>query len=149
MVKLFSLKALLFAKHSQHIILIHFPIALFITAILFEILALLRKDAMMRKVSDYNLTAAAVSSTFAFISGFIAWERLYDNGFPRGLGLYHMIGAGATVSLLFTLIFLRRGTKENQPRGKAFWLVTVLAVAAILFTAHLGGVLSGLIDLGE
>jgi uncharacterized membrane protein len=149
MAKFFSLKVLLFAKHSQHIVLIHFPIALFITALFFEIFALWRKDITMRKVAGYNLRAAAISSIAAFISGSIAWGRIYDGGFPRGLGLYHMIGAGTTVLLLITLVFLRRGKDDAVPLQKAFWVVAILAVLMISVTAHLGGILSGLIEIGE
>jgi len=32
----FDLKTVLFAKHAQHVVLIHFPIALFIIGVLFE-----------------------------------------------------------------------------------------------------------------
>ena len=39
MVNPFDLKTTLFAKHAQHVVLIHFPIALFISAVAFDFLA--------------------------------------------------------------------------------------------------------------
>jgi uncharacterized membrane protein len=35
----FDLKAALLAKHAQHVVLIHFPIALFIAGVTFDFLA--------------------------------------------------------------------------------------------------------------
>jgi uncharacterized membrane protein len=39
MVHPFDLKTALLAKHAQHVVLIHFPIALFITAVVFDFMA--------------------------------------------------------------------------------------------------------------
>ena len=36
----FDWKSVLLAKHAQHVVLIHFPIALFIAAVVFDVLAL-------------------------------------------------------------------------------------------------------------
>ena len=35
----FDIKAALLAKHAQHVVLIHFPIALFIAGVIFDFLA--------------------------------------------------------------------------------------------------------------
>ena len=40
----FDLKATLLAKHAQHVVLIHFPIALFMASFAFDLLALWRRD---------------------------------------------------------------------------------------------------------
>ena len=37
MVNPFDLKTVVLAKHAQHVVLIHFPIALFITAVAFDL----------------------------------------------------------------------------------------------------------------
>ena len=39
MVHPFDLKTALLAKHAQHVVLIHFPIALFITAVAVDLIA--------------------------------------------------------------------------------------------------------------
>ena len=35
----FDIKTVVFAKHAQHVVLIHFPIALFISAVIFDLIA--------------------------------------------------------------------------------------------------------------
>jgi len=44
----FDLKTVLFAKHAQHVVLIHFPIALFIIGALFDFLAQWKKQRVRR-----------------------------------------------------------------------------------------------------
>ena len=39
MVNPFDLKTVLLARHAQHVVLIHFPIALFLTAVAFDLVA--------------------------------------------------------------------------------------------------------------
>ena len=41
----FDIKTVLFAKHAQHVVLIHFPIALFIIGVPFDFLAQWKKAA--------------------------------------------------------------------------------------------------------
>jgi hypothetical protein len=50
----FDVKALLFAKHAQHVVLIHFPIALFVTAVGFDLLAHWAKQRPLADVAYYN-----------------------------------------------------------------------------------------------
>ena len=57
----FNLKAALLAKHAQHVVLVHFPIALFLTGVVFEVAARWTKNAARRA----NLAAAARLNTLA------------------------------------------------------------------------------------
>jgi uncharacterized membrane protein len=40
----FDLKAALLARHAQHVVLIHFPIALFISSVAFDVIAHLTRS---------------------------------------------------------------------------------------------------------
>ena len=44
MVNPFDLKTVFLAKHAQHVVLIHFPIALFLAAVVFDYMAEWRKN---------------------------------------------------------------------------------------------------------
>jgi uncharacterized membrane protein len=43
----FDIKTVLFAKHAQHVVLIHFPIALFIVGVLFDFLGHWKKHRLL------------------------------------------------------------------------------------------------------
>ena len=62
MVNPFDLKTALLAKHAQHVVLIHFPIALFITAVAFDLIAQWTKRRGLAHAAYYNLLVAAIST---------------------------------------------------------------------------------------
>ncbi len=70
----FDLKAALLAKHAQHLIIIHFPIALLIISVAFDLLAIWRRNPAMAKAAYYNLLAAVLTAPVAIASGLTAWQ---------------------------------------------------------------------------
>ena len=70
----FDLKAALLAGHAQHPVIIHFPIALFIASVVFEVMATLRKQPVLATVAYYNLLGAALTIPFAIGTGLGAWH---------------------------------------------------------------------------
>jgi uncharacterized membrane protein len=58
----FDLKAALLARHAQHVVLIHFPIALFIVGVAFDLAAQWTKRRALADAAYYNLLLAAVST---------------------------------------------------------------------------------------
>ena len=74
MVNPFDLKTALLAKHAQHVVLIHFPIALFITAVAFDFIAQWTKVRGLAQAAYYNLLAAAISTVPVLITGLLAWQ---------------------------------------------------------------------------
>jgi len=57
----FDLKAALLAKHAQHPVIIHFPIALFIISVALDLFGIWRRNPAMVKAAYYNLVAAALT----------------------------------------------------------------------------------------
>jgi len=70
----FDPKTAFLAKHAQHVVLIHFPIALFITAVAFDCLAQWRKSQTLAAAAYLNLLSAAISTVPVVASGLAAWQ---------------------------------------------------------------------------
>ena len=70
----FDFKSALLAKHAQHIVLIHFPIALFITGVAFDLIALSTKRRSFADAAYYNLLLAAISTIPVLATGVLAWQ---------------------------------------------------------------------------
>ena len=68
----FDIKTVLLAKHAQHVVLIHFPIALFIIGVLFDFLAQWRKQRLLAAAAYYNLLVAAIATIPVVITGILA-----------------------------------------------------------------------------
>src|SRR2546421_9366162 len=74
MVNPFDLKTALLAKHAQHVVLIHFPIALFISAVAFDLTAQWTKLRGLTDAAYYNLLVAAISTFPVLATGIVAWQ---------------------------------------------------------------------------
>ena len=65
----FDPQTALLAKHAQHVVLIHFPIALFITGVAFDYAAQWTKHRGLAEAAYYNLVLAAASTLPVLVSG--------------------------------------------------------------------------------
>lgn len=141
----FDLKAALLAKHAQHVVLIHFPIALFMASVFFDLLARWRRDKAMAAAAYFNLMGAAVMVGPTIVTGLLAWQWLLEGERLRGNLRLHMILAFSSCALIWILTWWRvragRSSEERMP-GRYFAL-EIAAAIMIALTAHLGGILSG------
>jgi uncharacterized membrane protein len=141
----FDLKAALLAKHAQHIVLIHFPIALFLAAVSFDFLARLARKPAFAVVAYYNLIVAAFMTVPVLATGILAW-RLQLHGQPlKGLLLEHLLlGVTSTILIWLTFWFHQRASARPGVPVPAWRLaLELLGACTIALTAHLGGFLTG------
>ena len=141
----FDLKAALLAGHAQHPVIIHFPIALFIASVVFELLALGRKQPVLAAVAYYNLLGAAITLPLAIATGIGAWRWQLEGAVLKGNLRLHLICALTSASLIFILCWMRsRLRAKGMAPGTVYVAVTFLALMMITLTGHLGGILSGI-----
>jgi uncharacterized membrane protein len=142
----FDPMSVLLAKHAQHVVLIHFPVALFITGVAFDLLSRGKRSSQWAAAAYLNLTAAAITVFPAIVTGVLAWQFVLDGKRLKGLLLYHLIAASCTgLLLLITWVLHWRVRRNEQPILPAYRLpVELLGVAVVALTAHLGGFLSGI-----
>jgi uncharacterized membrane protein len=140
----FDVKAALLAGHAQHPVIIHFPIALFIASVVFELLAVWRKQPIFATVAYYNLLGAAITIPLAIATGLGAWHWQLEGAAIKGNLRLHMICALTSALLILFLTWKRSRlrAKGNSPRG-AYFAVMALGLMMISLTGHLGGILSG------
>jgi len=141
----FDVKAALLAGHTQHPVIVHFPIALFFASVLFEILAIWRRQPTLSAVAYYNLLGAALSLPFAIATGLGAWHWQLEGAAMKGNLRLHMICALTSALLILILCWTRSRlhAKGRTPRLGYFAVVT-MAMLLVAMTGHLGGIVSGL-----
>jgi uncharacterized membrane protein len=145
MVNPFDLKTVFLAKHAQHVVLIHFPIALFITAVAFDFLAQWTKNHALAAAAYFNLLLAAISTVPVVATGLAAWQWALEGQKLKGILLMHLI-LGCTSSVLIWIVFwihrrVRRFPERSLPNYRL--PIEALAVLIVGLTGHLGGFLSG------
>ena len=85
----FDFRTVIFAKHAQHVVLIHFPIALFITALVFDLIAYWSKRRSFADAAYYNLLGAALATIPVIATGIIAWQLQLEGQKLKGNLLLH------------------------------------------------------------
>lgn len=140
MIHAFDPRTVFLARHAQHVVLIHFPIALFLIGVLFDLVSRLKRDDRMGTAAQVNLTAAAICIVPAYLTGLLAWHFALDGQRLHGVLLYHLGLASATMALVITAWWLRSRTQSRPLISLAVELAGVLSIS---LTAHLGGFLTG------
>jgi len=87
----FDLKSALQARHAQHVVLIHFPIALFLASVAFDFAAQWRRNTVLAAAAYYNLTVAAISSLPVVATGLAAWRWQLEGQRLKGTLLLHLV----------------------------------------------------------
>ena len=141
----FDPKTIFLARHAQHVVLIHFPIALFITGVAFDAASRWTKKQSLLAAADYNLILAALATFPVIATGLLAWQWALEGQHLKGILLLHLV-FGCVTSVLMWCIgwihFRLLQGRSNFPAGVRLAL-EVVGVAMVGLTGHLGGFLSG------
>jgi uncharacterized membrane protein len=136
----FDPRSIFYARHAQHVVLIHFPIALFLIGVLLDLLARVKRDSRLAIAAQMNLTASAFCIFPAYATGLLAWRFALEGQPLKGILLYHLLFASASMVLIVTAWWVRSKT-QFRPIGPL--IVELAGAVSISLTAHLGGFLSG------
>lgn len=141
----FDLKAALLAKHAQHPVIIHFPIALFIISVAFDLVAIWRKNPTMARAAYYNLLGAALTAPVAVATGLTAWQWQLEGAKLKGNLLLHMIFALSASAMIWLLCAWRIRQRKLPQRtlGITYIFLALATVLLIALAGHLGGIVSG------
>jgi len=144
MVNPFDLKTAALAKHAQHVVLIHFPIALFISAVGFDLLAQWKKGRGLADAAYYNLVVAAISTLPVLATGVLAWRFQLEGQKVKGILLLHLVFACVSTLLVWLVWWVHRRARRLNTVLPGYRLaLEFLGVALVALTSHLGGFLSG------
>jgi uncharacterized membrane protein len=120
----------------------HFPVAMLIAAVAFEIGAPLFRKPEWRVVSFWLLVTAVAGAIPALATGWITGQQLYGRATdPPEIFTRHRLAAFITSGLAVSLLAWRVA-KRDRLQGPAYWGTIVLllvASAAVSYTGFLGG----------
>ncbi len=140
----FDPKTVIMAKHAQHVALIHFPIALYVSAILFSFIARQTKRDGLAEAAYYNLLGAAISLLPVLATGVLAWQFQLEGQKVKGILLLHIALAGVSTVMIWAVWWMHyRSRRQGKALPRHFGAIEAIGALAILLTAHLGGFLSG------
>ena len=141
----FNLREALLAKHAQHVVLIHFPIALCIAGVTFDFVAYFTKRSALPRppttTSSWPRSATVPGRCDRSTCLAIPARRATTEG-----NTVATLAAGVTSSAMICVIWYvhfrsRRAPEQKLPRYCL--AIELVAMGLIALTAHLGGYLSG------
>jgi uncharacterized membrane protein len=142
--KAFDPGTVLLAKHAQHVVLVHFPIALFMTGVAFDWVAQWTKRRALSEAAYYNLLLAAASTLPVVVTGVLAWRFQLEGQRLKGILLLHLIMGWASTVLICAVWWLHFRARRRALGVPGYLrMLEAVAVVAVALTGHLGGFLSG------
>jgi len=146
----FDLKTIILAKHAQHVVLVHFPIALFMAAIALDYLSQWTKNRSLAAAAYFNLLLAAISTVPVLATGVVAWQWALEGQKLKGILLMHMVFGGISSVLIWIVFWIHWRARRLPEQTLPTYRLPIEAVAVLLvgLTGHLGGFLSGVNGAG-
>lgn len=141
----FDFRTVLLAKHAQHVVVIHFPIALFITGVGLDLLSGGKRGSQLANAAYLNISIAAATVIPAALTGVLAWQFALAGKRLKGLLLFHVIAASVAALLVIASWCVHWWSRKSVPPVLSPYRIPVelFGAAVIALTAHLGGFLSG------
>jgi uncharacterized membrane protein len=123
---------------------VHFPLALVVTAAVFLVAARLLRDerhtATLATVGTWNLCLGAISALFALATGLAVLVGLQVGVAARQAIFVHVKWAiFTTLALVLLAVWRGAGTRQDSRPSTLFVLVLVAATAALIVTGYHGG----------
>ena len=123
--------------HPIHPTLVVFPLGLFSTAVIFDIIRMVTGNPTWSQVSFYVIAAGIIGGLAAAVFGLIDWMAIDAGTTPKSVGARHGIG-NVVVVLLFAGSWWLRLPDPLAPSGLALTL-SFLGVLLSFYTGWLGG----------
>jgi len=141
----FDLKTVFLAKHAQHVVLIHFPIALFLAAVAFDYIAQWRKNPTLAAAAYFNLLLAAISTVPVVTSGLAAWQWALEGQKLKGTLLMHLSLGCISSGLIWLVFSIHQRVQQFPEKSLPNYRLPIEALAVLIvgLTGHLGGFLTG------
>jgi len=127
-----------------HPLVIHFPIALISTSVVFDFIFYFSNNKDLLVASWWTMLAGLIASLAAIASGII--DDSLIGHFGSVWPIWHNHGAVLNVSIIgFTILFYFKTTNPDsyKKNNTSYLLCSFLLVAVLFYGAHLGALLSG------
>lgn len=123
-----------------HPMIIHFPIALFLAAVGFEIISLFANKELFQKIAFANYVLASIAAILAVIFGTISANTIPHNETIHEIMEIHQLLGWITMGLFIVLAIWNYLVVKNWRKlPLLYWILVVIAAGSITWGATLGG----------
>jgi hypothetical protein len=124
-----------------HLLILHFPIALFLSAAMAEGYSVLKGRPRPSDTVRFCLWLAALFAVPTAVLGWLFAAAGNGMGSPQILMMHRWLGTTAAAWLVLTAVIAERHARQKM-RGRGLWVVMAAGIALIVGAAHFGGLLA-------
>lgn len=132
--------------HPLHLMLVSFPIGLWVTAAVFDIIHFITGNGYWSGIAFWMIAVGGISAVLAALTGALDWTGIPKDTVARRVGLIHGIG-NSIVLLLFVASWLLRLNAPEHPTLFAY-VLSFPGAGLLNATGWLGGELTGRYGVG-
>ncbi|MGW0503086.1 DUF2231 domain-containing protein [Micromonospora sp. NPDC003241] len=133
--------------HPVHPMLVMFPVALLVTAVLFDLIDTLGGPRFLGEVAYWNITVGLVGGLLAAVAGAFDLLAIPAGTRAKRVGITHAV-ANLAVILLFAAVWVVRLNADSRAAGGALIAIEVVALGILGVSAWLGGELVDRLGVG-
>ncbi|MDT4989211.1 MAG: hypothetical protein QOI74_3305 [Micromonosporaceae bacterium] len=133
--------------HPVHPMLIVFPLGLFVTGVIFDLIRWVGDNPTFGQVGYWNIAAGMIGAVAAAAAGLLDWTAIPTGSRAKRIGLLHGAGNGV-VLLLFFLSWLVRMNNVDHVAGGGPLALELIAVVIAGVAAWMGGELVDRLGIG-
>lgn len=127
--------------------LIVFPLGLFVTATIFDLIRLISGNGTFGQVGYWDIVAGLIGAVLAAATGLADWTAIPAGTRAKRIGLLHG-SANAVVVVLFLISWLVRMNNVDHVAGAGPFILQVIAIAVGGVAGWMGGELVDRLGIG-
>ncbi len=133
--------------HPLHPMLVMFPVALLITAVIFDVIDAAGGPNYLAEAAYWNIAVGLIGGLLAAAAGSVDLFALPSGTRAKQVGFTHAV-ANLAVILLFAAVWVVRLNAASRAAGGALIAIEVVALAILGISAWLGGELVDRLGVG-
>jgi uncharacterized membrane protein len=133
--------------HPVHPILVMFPVALFVTAFIFDVIALFSDNGTYSQVGFWCITVGLIGAVLAALTGAADWSKIPANTRAKSIGIRHGL-LNSVVLVLFLISWTLRVDTDEHRVSAVLVIVELVAIGLAGAAAWLGGELVDRLGIG-
>lgn len=133
--------------HPIHPMLVAFPLALFLTATVFDAIDLFGGSSEFGVVGYWDVAAGLIGAALAAVFGLADWLTVPAGTRAKRVGAWHGLGNVVVVVLFFVSWIVRTGRADHAVTTPLF-VLEIVAIVVSGATAWLGGELVNRLGIG-
>ncbi|HET6770827.1 MAG TPA: DUF2231 domain-containing protein [Actinomycetota bacterium] len=127
--------------HPSHTMFVHFPVALYLAVIVFDVMTRIHPDPALVRAGTYLMIGGIAGTGLAAITGLVDWWGMVRGSSKRRLATRHLLFQ-LTAAAFFAADFALRWGKRDVAQAEITWIVLEAIGYAILSVGQwIGGIL--------